>query len=135
MTDDTDSGHATVDEARPMVLLRYLPGITGEATRTVHFVPLPSPVQARDAGIALCGVVLRPELVEQVTPGQGMPCAPCVINHLTTNHHHRPRCPWVRASAAKPTRWWPRSATERGAGQSRCAATNYGSPRDPAPSR
>ncbi|MGH3869425.1 MAG: hypothetical protein ACRDQ4_25630 [Pseudonocardiaceae bacterium] len=85
MTDDTDSGHATVDGNRPMVLLRYRPGITGEVTRTVHFVPLPSPDQARDAGTALCGVVLRPELVERVTPGQGMPCAPCIISHLATS--------------------------------------------------
>ncbi|MGH3711742.1 MAG: hypothetical protein ACRDRU_14535 [Pseudonocardiaceae bacterium] len=68
--------------ARPVMLLRYRSGVTGEAIRTVHFVPLPSEGQARDAGVALCGVVPRADLVEMVSPGQGMPCTPCMINYL-----------------------------------------------------
>lgn len=78
------TSHPAVAGAQPVMLLRYRPGVTGEATRTVHIVPLPSGGQSRDAVAALCGAVLRPGLVEAVTPGHGMPCAPCMLSHLAT---------------------------------------------------
>jgi hypothetical protein len=78
------AGHAAA-EARPVVLLRYRPGLTGETGRTVHLVPLPPAGQDGVAGVALCGVSLRPEQVEMVGPGQGMPCTLCMINHLTAS--------------------------------------------------
>ncbi|MGH3718254.1 MAG: hypothetical protein ACRDRI_05300 [Pseudonocardiaceae bacterium] len=82
--DHRTTSHTALAETPPIMLLRYRSGITGEATRTVHFVPLPSTGQARDAGVALCGALLRVDLGETVTPGQGMPCTPCMINHLGT---------------------------------------------------
>jgi hypothetical protein len=78
------AGHAVV-EARPVVLLRYRPGITGETGRAVHLVPLPPAGQVGAAGVALCGVLLRPDQVEMVSPGQGMPCILCMMNHLTAS--------------------------------------------------
>jgi hypothetical protein len=76
---------AAVTGARPVVLLRYRPGITGQSARVVHLVPLPPEGQAGAPGIALCGALLRPDLVETVTPGHGMPCTLCMTNHLTTS--------------------------------------------------
>lgn len=64
--------------ARPVVLWRYRLGVTGEATRTVHLVPLPS---EGSAGVALCGALLRPDVVETVAPGHGTPCTLCMTNH------------------------------------------------------
>ena len=31
---------------------------------------------------ALCGIVLRPEEIESVTPGEGMPCTKCIVSHV-----------------------------------------------------
>ncbi|MEO7195168.1 MAG: hypothetical protein ABIZ05_10145 [Pseudonocardiaceae bacterium] len=88
MTDHTDTanGHrgadpAVVAGAWPMVLLRYRPGVVGKSGRTVHLVPLPPEGQADTAGVAWCGALLRPGLVERVGPGQGVPCALCTVNH------------------------------------------------------
>jgi hypothetical protein len=74
-------GPATVARARPVVLLRYRPGIGGRTTRVVHLVPQPLAHQPDTAGIAFCGALLRPELVETVSPGQGARCILCTINH------------------------------------------------------
>ena len=79
------AGPAAVAAARPVVLLRYRPGSTGEATRTVHLVPLPPEGQAGAAGVALCGTLLRPDLVETLIPGQGMPCTLCIACHLSAD--------------------------------------------------
>jgi hypothetical protein len=68
-----------------VVLLRYRPGITGHTTRVVHLVPLPAGNQTGTAGIAFCGALLRGDLVETVSPGQGMPCTLCMINHRDTS--------------------------------------------------
>ncbi|MGH3772168.1 MAG: hypothetical protein ACRDRW_12360 [Pseudonocardiaceae bacterium] len=89
MTDRTDAenGHhttrpAAVAGARPVLLLRYRPGMSGHTARVVHLVPLPP---AHQAGIALCGALLRRDLVEAVGPGQGMPCSRCMINNRDTS--------------------------------------------------
>ncbi|MGH3720217.1 MAG: hypothetical protein ACRDRI_15505 [Pseudonocardiaceae bacterium] len=85
MTERTDATNgnctirpAAVAGARPVVLLRYRPGITGHTARVVHLVPLPP---AHQAGVAFCGALLRRDLVETVRPGQGMPCTLCITNH------------------------------------------------------
>ena len=73
---------AAVAAARPVVLARYRPGVTGETARTVHVVPLPTNGQA-GAVSAVCGAVLMLTDIETVTPGAGMPCTMCVLNHVT----------------------------------------------------
>jgi len=69
---------AAVAAARPVVLVRYRRGVTGETARTVHVVPLPTDGQAGAVG-ALCGAALLLEDIETVSPGQGMPCTLCVV--------------------------------------------------------
>ncbi|MGH3778985.1 MAG: hypothetical protein ACRDRR_25170 [Pseudonocardiaceae bacterium] len=76
--------HQTVAEVRPVVLVRYRPGVTGEATRTVHLVPLP-PDGQHDAAAALCGTWLLSSEMEIVTPGHGVPCTRCLISQVTAN--------------------------------------------------
>jgi hypothetical protein len=71
-------GVDAVVAARPVVLVRYRPGVTGETARTVHVVPLCTDGQAGVVG-ALCGAVLLLEDIETVSPGQGMPCTLCVV--------------------------------------------------------
>jgi hypothetical protein len=73
---------AAVAATRPVMLVRYRPGVTGETARTVHIVPLPTNGQA-GAVSAGCGAVLILTDIETVTPGQGMPCTMCVLNHVT----------------------------------------------------
>jgi hypothetical protein len=70
---------AAVAAARPVMLVRYRPGVTGETARTVHVVPLPTDRQAGATG-ALCGATLVLDDIETVTPGQGMPCTLCLLN-------------------------------------------------------
>lgn len=67
---------------RPVVLVRYRPGLVGETARTVHVVPLPTDSQAGAVG-ALCGAALMLGDLETVTPGEGMPCTVCVVTHVT----------------------------------------------------
>ncbi len=83
------NGHSTrsrvvLAAARPVMLLRYRPGVARQTARIVHVVPLPSGSEAGAVGIALCGALLRPDMVETVTPGHGVLCSRCVINHATT---------------------------------------------------
>lgn len=73
-------GGAGVVVARPVVLVRYRPGVVGETARTVHVVPLPTDEQVGAVG-ALCGATMLGD-IETVTPGEGMPCTLCVINHV-----------------------------------------------------
>jgi len=73
---------AAVAATRPVMLIRYRPGVTGETARTVHVVPLPTNGQA-GAVSAVCGAVLMLTDIETVTPGAGMPCTMCVLNHVT----------------------------------------------------
>jgi hypothetical protein len=67
-----------VAAVRPVMLLRYRPGVVGETARTVHVVPLPPDGQAGVVG-ALCGAVLMLPDMETVIPGAGMPCTDCVL--------------------------------------------------------
>ncbi|MGH3571945.1 MAG: hypothetical protein ACRDUW_08980, partial [Pseudonocardiaceae bacterium] len=70
----TANGHSSggaeaVAGARPMVLLRYRPGVVGEVSRIVHLVPLPPGAGETGAvGVALCGALLCLGQVEAVTP-------------------------------------------------------------------
>jgi hypothetical protein len=64
-----------------MMLVRYLPSVPGKAARTVHVVPLPIDEQAAAVG-ALYGGVLGLDNIETVTPGEGMPCTLCLVNHM-----------------------------------------------------
>ncbi|MGH3883986.1 MAG: hypothetical protein ACRDRY_10030 [Pseudonocardiaceae bacterium] len=59
--DDNGRGHgaSAVAAARPVVLIRYRPGRTGETARAVHLVPLPVGGET-GAASALCGALLRP---------------------------------------------------------------------------
>ncbi|MGH3889062.1 MAG: hypothetical protein ACRDSZ_21325 [Pseudonocardiaceae bacterium] len=72
-----------VTGSRTVVLVRYRPGVVGETARIVHLVPLPLGGEMDVAGVALCGALLRPELVETVSPGQGMPCSWCVLSQAS----------------------------------------------------
>ncbi|MGH3771587.1 MAG: hypothetical protein ACRDRW_09360 [Pseudonocardiaceae bacterium] len=76
-------GHEAVTGAWPVVLLRYRPGVTGRTARLVHLVPLPPQAQTGTAKVAMCGALLRRDVVETVTPGHGMPCLLCAINHAS----------------------------------------------------
>ncbi|MGH3515205.1 MAG: hypothetical protein ACRDRB_23490 [Pseudonocardiaceae bacterium] len=70
--------------ARPVVLLRYRPGVAGETSRIVHLVPLPLGAGEMDAvGVAFCGALLCLGQVEAVTPGEGVPCSLCLISHVS----------------------------------------------------
>lgn len=84
------TGPAAVAGARPLMLLRYRSGITGQAGRTVHLVPLPPGGQAGAAGVALCGALLCPDQVETVTPGHGVPCSMCMVSHLSASPQPTP---------------------------------------------
>ncbi|MGH3778241.1 MAG: hypothetical protein ACRDRR_21300 [Pseudonocardiaceae bacterium] len=84
------NGHRTgaataVVGARPVVLLRYRPGVAGEASRVVHVVPLSMGGDIGAAGVALCGALLCLDQVETVTPGRGAPCNLCMVNHLNAS--------------------------------------------------
>jgi hypothetical protein len=79
-----DAG-AAVAAARPIMLVRYRPGVAGETARVVHLVPLPTDEQAGVVG-ALCGAALMVHDMETVTPGVGMPCTLCVVTHVTDTH-------------------------------------------------
>lgn len=76
--------HQTVAETQPVMLVRYRPGVTGEATRIVHVVPLPIADQ-HDAVAALCGRRLLASEMEIVAPGRGMPCNPCLISQISAS--------------------------------------------------
>jgi hypothetical protein len=69
--------------ARPVMLVRYRPGVTGETARTVHVVPLPTDERAGVVG-ALCGAVLMLHDMQILTPGEGMPCTLCVLTLVTS---------------------------------------------------
>jgi hypothetical protein len=75
-------GECRAAATRPVVLVRYRPGVVGETARLVHVVVLPAQGQA-GAVEALCGAALRLADMETVAPGEGMPCTVCVLHHLT----------------------------------------------------
>ncbi|MGH3937586.1 MAG: hypothetical protein ACRDTG_02980 [Pseudonocardiaceae bacterium] len=73
--------HSESAGTRPVVLVRYRPDVTRETARTVHLVPLPAGDEMGTVS-ALCRIVLRPEEIENVTPGEGMPCTRCLVSHV-----------------------------------------------------
>jgi hypothetical protein len=74
---------AEVAAARPVILVRYRPGVVGETARTVQVVPLPTDGQAGMLG-ALCGAVGMLTDMKTVIPGEGMPCTLCVVTLVTS---------------------------------------------------
>ncbi|HWR47405.1 MAG TPA: hypothetical protein VN327_07315 [Pseudonocardiaceae bacterium] len=111
----TANGHSTgaqaaVTGARPVVLLRYRPDVTGRTGRIVHLVPLPPRGETGTTGVAMCGALLCRDLVETVAPGDGMPCLLCAVNHAS--------------SAPAPATTSPTDATTVGSGP-RGAAVAY----------
>ncbi|MGH3589783.1 MAG: hypothetical protein ACRDRF_01940 [Pseudonocardiaceae bacterium] len=64
------AGAVAVNGTRPVVLVRYRPRVAGETARIVHVVPAHPGTQTDTAGVALCGALLRPDLVQTVTPGE-----------------------------------------------------------------
>ncbi len=78
----TGTGADSHAGSRPVILVRYRPGRTGESTRTVHLAPLPDG-GAPGALTALCGVLLPPEDIEQVSVGEGMPCTLCAVSQVS----------------------------------------------------
>jgi hypothetical protein len=68
---------------QPVLLVRYRPGVVGEALRIVHVVTV-SPGDPADVVGARCGAILIPGDLETVAPGEGMPCTPCVLRCVIT---------------------------------------------------
>lgn len=97
-------GPAAVGRARPVVLLRYRPGVARETARVVHVMPLPLKGEAGAAGVALCGALLHPDQVETVTPGLGVPCSLCVISHAAVSAAPAPGSTLATAPPADDTR-------------------------------
>lgn len=81
-TGNGTGSHAGVAGSRPVILVRYRPGRTGETARTVHLAPLPD-CGAPGALTALCGMLLSPEDIEQVSVGEGMPCTLCAVSQVS----------------------------------------------------
>ena len=78
-------------QAGTVVLVRPLPGVAGEARRTVHLVPV---VPGSGDLTAYCGLKIRPESVEVLDRLTGMPCEACLMFAPSRN----PR-------ATHPLRW------------------------------
>ncbi|MGH3794102.1 MAG: hypothetical protein ACRDSP_04370 [Pseudonocardiaceae bacterium] len=75
--------HADFAGSRPVVLLRPRRHPTDAGPRLVHLAPLPEGALS-SALTALCGTLLHPDAVEQVTAGEGTPCSPCLVSHIAT---------------------------------------------------
>jgi hypothetical protein len=63
---------------RPVILVRFKPGVVGESRRTIHVVPIPNgevPIELT----ALCGQVFTPGAAERVNSPLGMPCDICLF--------------------------------------------------------
>jgi hypothetical protein len=53
-----------------------------------------------------CGALLRPDLAETVTPSQGMPSNPRMINHLNATAPPTPAAvPAAENISSEPTPW------------------------------
>lgn len=73
---------ATVVAEPPVMLVRYRTGVIGQTARTVHLVPMPHQSEAAVLG-ALCGALVSLAAIETVAAGEGVPCAACVVNHVS----------------------------------------------------
>lgn len=74
-----------------VVLVRQLPGMCGEARRTIHLVP----VEHGSGDLtAYCGLRIRPETVEVLDRFRSMPCETCLVlassRHTRVVHSFRP---------------------------------------------
>lgn len=88
MTTPNGTGNGTGRRAelaasRPVVLLRQLPQHPDDGKGSVHLAALPEGAR-RAVLTALCGTLLHPDHVEQVPPGEGVPCPLCTVSHLGT---------------------------------------------------
>lgn len=63
-----------------VMLVRWLPGIVGEASRVVHVAPVYDGMDIGPTLKAYCGELLDLDKVEQLEGPAGMPCTPCVLN-------------------------------------------------------
>lgn len=66
----------------PILLVRHRTGMIGQASRTVHLVPMPANYEMGVIA-ALCGDLLCHEDMEAVEPGQGVPCQVCLMNQAS----------------------------------------------------
>ncbi|MGH3798276.1 MAG: hypothetical protein ACRDSP_25795 [Pseudonocardiaceae bacterium] len=82
-TSNGTGAYVGVAGARPVILVRYRPDVTGQTARTVHLAPLPDG-GAPSALTGLCGILLHPEDIEQVAPGEGMPYTLCAVSQIST---------------------------------------------------
>lgn len=76
--------HPLVADTRPLVLLRYRPGVIRQSARTVHQAPLPNSGAGEIR--TLCGALLPIDHVEMVTLSRGMPCTMCLLSPPPTSN-------------------------------------------------
>lgn len=106
---------ATRPGARPILLARSRPDHTGQATHSVHLIPLPLRSETPDTLGALCGTRLDADQIETVTPGEGAPCTLCLVIHISNTPAPPPTAPpqddpepGLRAAVTEYRSWnWP----------------------------
>jgi hypothetical protein len=67
-----------VSELRPLLLVRFKPGVVGETKRVCHLVPTPEGDMVPDMLIAFCGTEIRPGEADLLPRIMGMPCESCL---------------------------------------------------------
>ncbi|GGM64612.1 hypothetical protein GCM10012275_39030 [Longimycelium tulufanense] len=60
-------------------MVRFLPGVVGEASRVVHLVPAPSGPGVPSELVAYCGTSIPPGVAEWLDAVEGMPCTACLL--------------------------------------------------------
>lgn len=98
---------------QPVMLARYRSGVTGQAARIVHLVPLPIGGGQRAAN-ALCGQAVRPGEFEPVRPGSGAPCWLCLVNRQTGGPPRSPVAERTNPGPRADYRAWEWPVTWRG---------------------
>lgn len=69
----------TGDQSRPLLLVRYIPGLVGESQRSVHLVLQPDHVDFQAGKLtALCGATFGPGELDLLDRFTGMPCNKCI---------------------------------------------------------
>ena len=68
---------------RPVLLIRFKPGVVGETRRTVHVVPAPDGGAMPDVLTAYCGQQFPPGVIELLGRHEGMLCNPCILTAPT----------------------------------------------------
>lgn len=64
---------------RPVLLVRFLPGVIGESRRTVHVVPAPDGGAMPAVLTAYCGQTFGPGQAEHLDGPAGAPCERCFL--------------------------------------------------------